>query len=235
MAPPTAIATEISPRLNPHVGPLAHRLLRTFQGRRDDDDRWALIEKVLNFAADAEQELAEQSARIAYLENLSTTDELTGLANRRGFDEALTRTLGEALRHGETGVVVMIDLDHFKTINDRHGHAAGDEALRQVAEVLKGNVRISDTAARLGGDEFGLLLTRTTPLAGARRARALQHILCDQELEIDRRTVALHASFGIEPYAGASCAEDLVRRADAAMYRDKHRRLGRPPEGGAAR
>ena len=224
MAPPIA-AEALSAELNPHVGELASRL---FSGLRDDAtampaDRWALIEQVLSYAADAEQRLAEQTERIAYLESLSMTDELTGLANRRGFEQALQRTLAAARRYDETGVVGFFDLDHFKRTNDALGHEAGDMALRHVAVLLTRNVRRTDLVARLGGDEFLVLLVRTNLVNGSRRIHTLQQILAASPLVYRNRPISVRASVGIAGYHGESDAAELIRRADRAMYDDKRR------------
>src|SRR5258708_38522779 len=104
--------------------------------------------------AEGARKLQQQRGRMEYRESLSVTDELTQIKNRRGFMTDLQRALAESKRNGNGGVLLMIDLDGFKAINDTHGHAAGDEVLIHAAGVLNGHIRPSDTVARLGGDEF---------------------------------------------------------------------------------
>lgn len=225
MATPIAAAEMLSPDLNPYVGALANRLLGSF---RDDGtpmtaDGWALIEQVLGYAADAEQRIVAQTQRIAYLESLSATDELTGLANRRGFEQALGRVLASARRYDENGVIGFIDLDHFKRINDELGHEAGDLALRHVAQLLEANLRRADLVARLGGDEFLVLLVRTNLENGTRRVRILQSLLAASRISYQGQPIPLRASAGVVAYDCDSTAGELLRTADQAMYEEKRR------------
>ncbi len=170
---------------------------------------------------EAESRLAEQQERIAYLETLSLTDELTGLLNRRGFTEAFRRELATARRTGTGGVLVIIDLDGFKVVNDTHGHLAGDQYLRRVAKVLAEKVRGMDVVARLGGDEFALLLTDTTAEAGLARATAIAAALNAESCALGAAVLTLRASFGAEPYGPEDREDEVSRRADMLMYRTK--------------
>jgi diguanylate cyclase (GGDEF)-like protein len=221
MNSPLAIACELTPELTPFVGDMASRLLRSVQTAPLDADRLEMIEKILAFAASAEQQLTEQQERITQLERLSLTDELTNLPNRRGFREFLRRTLAAASRHGETGIMAYVDVNDFKRINDTYGHDFGDEALRHIAQLFDQNLRLSDFAARLHGDEFVLLLTRITPAQGAIRARQIQRILNETPLVSGGLTLHLRASFGIAAYGPETEPADLLRRADRAMYEEK--------------
>jgi diguanylate cyclase (GGDEF)-like protein len=155
------------------------------------------------------------------LSRLALVDDLTGLANRRAFVTVGEQLLRVADRAGETVLVVYADLDGMKAINDRHGHAAGDEALRQAARLLRETFREADLVARIGGDEFCVLLP-----GHASEAKA----------SIDRLRDAAAGSAGFPPVALSlgvaegtpGCTiEDLIRRADAAMYTDKADRSGR--------
>ncbi len=151
-------------RLISEIGDAAGRLLGSI-GNTDNEKsqmRPALLDQTLDAAEEVESFLAEQSARIQYLENLTLTDELTGLRNRRGFNEHLRRTLASAQRYGDQGVLVFCDLDNFKVVNDSFGHHVGDYVLRQPAKVLEKEVRESDLVARLGGDEFAVLMVQTS-------------------------------------------------------------------------
>ena len=99
-------------------------------------------------------------------------DPLTGTANRRGFERALEVELERSARRGHPCALVIVDLDDFKLVNDRHGHGVGDEVLVMLAERLRDSVRSADTVARLGGEEFALLLPETPPVRRASRRRA---------------------------------------------------------------
>ncbi|MDA8341738.1 MAG: GGDEF domain-containing protein [Actinomycetota bacterium] len=158
------------------------------------------------------------SARVAFVAGLrheSRTDALTGLANRRTLTERLALELARAGRSGRPLALAMVDLDHFKSSNDAHGHVAGDTVLRTVAAVLASHVRAQDLAARYGGEEFCLLLPET----GERGATAV--------LESLRAAVAATTEGAVTFSAGVAVwdrleeGRDLVARADAALYRAK--------------
>jgi diguanylate cyclase (GGDEF)-like protein len=183
-----------------------------------------LFEQAIAAAAKVEERIAEQKARIAYLETLSQTDELTGLLNRRGFHEHLRRALANARRYGDSGVLVFCDLDNFKAINDGHGHAIGDEVLQRVGEAIKDRVRETDAVARFGGDEFAVLMTQTNWRNGYKRAQVLNRAINGTPLTIGRRKIAVQASFGVEPFNGNDEETNLVARADMAMYCNKRKK-----------
>lgn len=179
------------------------------------------VQKILAYAAEKEQALNDLRGRIAELERLLETDELTGLLNRRGFEAAAGRVLANAARYQEKGVLVSIDLDGFKHVNDQHGHAAGDAALKLVGRILTDHIRATDYAARLSGDEFALLWLRALPAALKRRFDALKQALNSAKLDWSGRKIALKASAGATAYDGTTTLNDLVQRADQAMYRQK--------------
>lgn len=225
MAPPIAATDVLAPNPALYTADMVNRVMRRLD--RDttviDAEQRAVIEELLAYAANAEQQIAVQQARITYLESLSMTDELTGLANRRGFEQALQRILSSAKRYGETGVVAFIDLDRFKRINDTMGHEAGDLVLRHVAALLADNIRLTDTVARMGGDEFVVLLARTDAKNGKKRATILQRLLNESLVRYQGRDIQIQASMGIQAYDGETDMADLLRRADQAMYRNKRR------------
>ena len=205
------------------LGSVAKRTLR-----RSPEDAH-LLSELLDFAAAAEQRLAEQRERIAYLESLAQSDELTGIANRRGFEQFLRTALAAARRHEEQGLVGFFDLDRFKEINDRYGHTAGDAVLRHVADLLTRAVRAFDCAARLGGDEFAVVLTRSKPLGGTRRLKALQDEINASVVRYEGTRIPVSVSLGIDVFDGEDDLRTLLFRADRAMYRDKRtRRAARP-------
>jgi diguanylate cyclase (GGDEF)-like protein len=162
--------------------------------------------------------------REAHLEMLSKTDPLTGITNRREFFEALEREIGRAERRRAPLAVAILDLDHFKAINDGHGHLAGDAVLVAAAGRLAGELRREDVLARWGGEEFVLLLP-DTDADGARvvaeRCRARLHA---EPVDFEGTAIEVTASFGVAArLAGAAAAsgEALVRAADEALYRAK--------------
>lgn len=191
---------------------------------KQQPDYNGFIAQVLNLAAQAEQRITEQEARIQHLESLSTTDELTGLLNRRGFTDGLNRALQSARRYDEEGVLTFIDLDGFKAINDAHGHEAGDLILRRVSELLLNNVRKTDLVARIGGDEFAVLFVHAVKQVGRKRAEVLRQILNASTVSYNGAMMPVRASLGCAGYSCWSQPDDVMRKADRAMYREKHRR-----------
>lgn len=216
--------------LNPYVGRMASRLVQSFAsdltGR--EEDRWAVIAEVLGFAAEAEQRLSEQRERISELEALAVTDSLTGIGNRRGLEDFLQRTLANAQRHGESGLIAYLDLDGFKSLNDRHGHALGDECLRLVAGILRDNIRSTDYAARCGGDEFVVVLTHSDQSGGMTRLRQLQDMINAASIHHEGATIRLQASMGTVTYGKGQSMQALMQAADASMYANKLKRRKNP-------
>lgn len=183
-----------------------------------------VVEQALISAMEAERRLAEQMERLAYLEHLAVTDELTGLLNRRGFQASLKQALALARRYDENGVLVYVDLDGFKPINDTYGHAAGDEVLRRVGRALVDNVRETDSVGRMGGDEFAVLLARTSWDDGLSRAEILDNVLNDTFVSWEGRMIAVRASLGIQVYGAHDEGDELLSRADDDMYKTKRMR-----------
>lgn len=211
---------------NPVLDRLAAEINRRFftSEANYDGDRLSLIEQVLDFAASAEQQLVLQNQRITELEALTRTDDLTCLLNRRGLEADLARLFGDADRQGGTGVICYIDIDDFKSINDKHGHEAGDEALRMVAATLADSTRVNDLAARVGGDEFVVVLTGTSVRNGLIKARRLQRALNLIRVPQGPDGVPLSVSLGIQAYNGKTDLQEVLRCADRAMYADKRNR-----------
>lgn len=178
----------------------------------------------LNAAMSTERKMLSQSLRIEEMERLACTDELTGAYNRRGFEQEFKRVLAAANRYGETGVLVYVDLDGFKPINDTYGHAAGDLVLCEVVRTLSENVRPHDLVARLGGDEFAVLLTRTAWQDGLERAELLKHILNTSYVAWNSKHIAVRASFGFQRFGPDDCDKQLLMKADTAMYEAKRLR-----------
>ncbi len=156
------------------------------------------------------------------LERLATTDQLTDLWNRRYMLEVATNELGRFKRYGHTFSVVMFDIDHFKKLNDTHGHAGGDIALRECARILKDTVRRQDTLSRFGGEEFCIILP-DTDLAGARvMAEKIRARVEDIEIAFDDVMISFTISLGVtEAHADDATFDDILARADEALYAAK--------------
>lgn len=164
-------------------------------------------------------------ALIDRLVDLSSRDALTGLANRRSFELALAREVDRVARSSEPALLLMVDIDHFKRVNDRHGHAAGDLVISAVARVLSDSVRPMDLAARIGGEEFALLLPNCPAAFGPQVASRLRQ-------RVARHTVALPPEgqpLSVTVSVGGAFAPQWVRstpgiwlqRADQQLYRAK--------------
>lgn len=159
------------------------------------------------------------ASRQQALKRLASVDALTGATNRRGFMKALLACMERARAQATPLSVVMIDLDHFKQINDSHGHAAGDKALRELVARVRSRSRRQDVLGRLGGEEFALVLPGT-PLADARRvAEALLAHVIGQPFE---RVGRITASLGVAQWNGIESLGTLLARADGALYHAKH-------------
>lgn len=180
--------------------------------------------------------MAERVAeRKAVLIDLATTDTLTGLPNRRAFRTTLARDLAHAQRLGLPLSLLILDLDHFKAVNDTFGHLAGDAVLRRVGEVLQRESRSSDLAARLGGEEFGILLPGADLDDALVTAERLRVSIAGMRAVHQGRDISVTASVGAVSYPehGAT-AETLAQAADEALYAAKHagRNLVRTPPPG---
>jgi diguanylate cyclase (GGDEF)-like protein len=189
--------------------------------QKNDEQHWMLINRVPAYAASAEQHIAEQQSRIQELENLSTTDELTGLANRRALRDFMHRTISSARRYNEQGVLAFLDLENFKAINDTHGHDAGDRMLQKLAEILVTNLRSTDFVARLGGDEFVFVLQKADQKQAIARAHKIRELISQCSINAPRSQIKISASMGLAIYDAQSTFESVMRAADEAMYKDK--------------
>ena len=148
------------------------------------------------------------------------TDGLTGVANRRAFDEALDRELARANRSANEVSLLLLDLDHFKVLNDRFGHAVGDEVLARVARELSVTLRPSDTFARYGGEEFAVILPETSSRAASEIAERLR-LAMGAVIAPDGQQVTISiGSATVDPIQGLD-ANLLIRTADRALYRAK--------------
>jgi diguanylate cyclase (GGDEF)-like protein len=155
------------------------------------------------------------------LRQLATTDELTGLANRRHFMELAQTEYRRAQRFQHPLSIALIDIDHFKDINDSFGHSAGDQVLRSMAEVFLKNVREIDVLARLGGDEFVLLLPAANGLQAYEVVERARTALQSQPISVNDASVTIRISAGIASLTQDETFDGFMIRADQALYRAK--------------
>lgn len=166
-----------------------------------------------------------EGGELAGLAAASRRDALTGLANRRAFEEELAREAARAARAGAPLSVALLDVDRFKGVNDAHGHAAGDAVLRAVAARARDTLRAGDLAARIGGEEFALLLPGADLAGAAELAERVRLAIAAAPIEAGGRWLAVSASLGCAALAPGEAPDALVARADARLYDAK--RAGR--------
>ena len=197
-----------------HPGPTAQDL---------DDEIRELRARVDGLAA----ELDETRAYAVRLEAMAHEDSLTSLLNRRGFLRDLTRAVAFGSRYDAQAALLLVDLDQFKPVNDRFGHPMGDRALRHVADILRRNVRASDSVGRLGGDEFALIIWQVDEVAAEQKARAIEDMIAATPLAAGGNALPLGASVGLTFLRGDDTADEALARADRAMYARKSERSAR--------
>ena len=181
----------------------------------------AAIDRLLAEAQSLREELGRARRRVEYLEQLADRDPLAPVLNRRAFVRELTRMIAFAERYGVSGSVLYFDIDGMKRINDTWGHAAGDAALKHVAEVLLRDVRASDIVGRLGGDEFGIILAQADAGAAAAKARSLAAAIAAEPVPWHDEALELGVSYGIYTFAGGEAVDEALNAADDAMYASK--------------
>jgi diguanylate cyclase (GGDEF)-like protein len=184
------------------------RLIRALQEQNDEQAR--SYRRMMEYKSRLEESVEQ-------LEHLSTTDALTSLANRRAFEQQLLHELERSGRYGSPLSVVLIDIDHFKRINDQHGHTMGDQVLGEFGALLKANRRSCDTAARYGGEEFALILPNT----GCQEALALAERLRQQFADYPLACGSCTVSVGVTAYRSDDSRDALLKRADEALYEAK--------------
>lgn len=159
----------------------------------------------------ANQRLAEHAA----------TDPLTGLSNRRHIEPQLAGETASANRHDSTFSILMADLDHFKQVNDTHGHDVGDEVLREVARRMRALLRTEDRPVRWGGEEFLVLLTNTDAEQAGVVAEKIRRAIAEAPIECNGASIDITISLGVAEYRGEHDPLEIIRRADRALYQAK--------------
>jgi diguanylate cyclase (GGDEF)-like protein len=170
------------------------------------------------------REVEALKAEVERLRLLADHDTLAPVLNRRAFVRELSRTLAFCRRYRASAAVLYLDLDGFKQVNDRFGHAAGDAALVRVAELLVAHVRESDVVARLGGDEFAVLLLQVDEQTAAAKARALAEAIASEAFSFEDQGFRLDGSFGVRAFDDHDDPEAWLAEADAAMFVRKRAR-----------
>lgn len=159
----------------------------------------------------------------ARLERLSRTDELTGLGNRRHFRDEFTRAYEHASRYERPLSVAIVDVDHFKLINDEYGHEEGDRVLEQLGAVLRDALRASDFAARIGGEEFAIILPETQLHEALVVSEKIRRAIEQHPVELRTRPTTISLGVSSIPHSRFTTKSEMLRSADQAMYRAKNR------------
>jgi len=153
-----------------------------------------------------------------HLSHLATEDPLTRLLNRRGLEDALHVSLAQASRKGLHTSAIMVDIDHFKKVNDSFGHEVGDHVIRQVADYLQRMTRASDVVARTGGEEYLLILPDTSLDAARSLAERIRVAVGERPLLVDNQRIPITISLGVASVMAEVNLDELAQEADRAMY-----------------
>ncbi|MEI6207128.1 MAG: sensor domain-containing diguanylate cyclase [Desulfuromonadales bacterium] len=194
-------------------------LINSYEEPDFDDSDILIVSAIADFAAIA-MDNARNYERIC---ELVVTDDLTGLYNSRRFGQLIDDELYRSIRYRDEMSLVFLDLDHFKSVNDTHGHLVGSRILGEFGKLLGRHIRSSDKAARYGGDEFAIILPHTGKENAVKMAENLLDIMKNTTfMSDDNVTIPLTASFGVASYPeDAGIKADLIRAADVAMYSAK--------------
>ena len=231
LPPDTALLEELDslekelalPEASPQVAALV-RLIRSDPSwperlRSRNLDQWI----VLPLRSDKFPALVRLKEHIERLTFLQGQDPLTGLANRRGFDQTMAMEVERASRFKTPLTLCIMDLDNFKAVNDTHGHPCGDAVIKAMASILLDEMRMIDTAARIGGEEFALLLPGTGQARALVLLQRIQAIVRDKEIECETARLRITVSMGVASYRGKLAPDPvkLLAEADKALYRAK--------------
>ncbi|WP_020410088.1 GGDEF domain-containing protein [Hahella ganghwensis] len=196
------------------------------------DGRWFLFSEQCNPRGDmlvqakdiTKQKILEQSLQnsIEELNELALTDELTRVANRRSFVGSVDSELSRCRRTGASMTLALLDLDHFKAVNDTYGHIVGDAALRHVAQLIRQSLRQYDILGRIGGEEFAVFLSNTDQASAFTVADRTRREVYQHPLQFEGSYVQLSVSIGLSTQGCNATFNDLYTEADSALYKAKH-------------
>jgi diguanylate cyclase len=194
------------------------------QKQRDEREQEvaARLHSLAERVAHMEQEALGYREHLEEQRQKALIDPLTGLPNRAAWSERLEHEIGQWQRHGNTLLLAMLDLDHFKSINDNYGHLAGDKVLKIIANVLRKRLRGTDFIARFGGEEFVLMMPGTVPAVGAKLLETLRAAIeaCPFHFKGERVTITI--SMGLTAFKPGEHSDLALKRADQALYRAKN-------------
>jgi diguanylate cyclase (GGDEF)-like protein len=188
----------------------------------------AALGRLLTEIDELRGEVGRLKSHLTETEKLADHDVLTPLLNRRAFLRELGRTIAFVQRYGSIASLVYLDLDGFKAVNDRFGHAGGDAALKAVAARLAANVRETDVVGRIGGDEFGVILAQADAVAAEAKAEQLAKAIESEPVQSGEWMMPLHLSWGVRQVEADVLPDDLLAQADEAMFASKRRRAQGP-------
>ena len=185
--------------------------------QRSSDANAALVKANEDMA----REIAQLRLRVLELEHAADTDPLVPVYNRRAFLREIARAQTVMQRYDMLSTIIFFDLNAFKSVNDRFGHGVGDKLLQQIGEVLQAGVRDCDMVARLGGDEFGILLFKSDVDVARAKAQTLCCRIAEQTVEMPTGSGSISAAWGVAPCEPGDTVEQVLARADRAMYMSK--------------
>lgn len=183
----------------------------------------AALTALMGEVASLRAELAETRQRMSDLETLADSDPMLDVLNRRAFVREFNRALAMVERYGTPSSLVFLDLDNLKTINDHHGHAAGDAALTHASEIISANIRQTDIFGRLGGDEFAIILVQSEKAEALIKAQSLADLIARDEISTKAGPIKVTMSAGVVEIVKGLSAEEALQSADAAMYEEKRK------------
>lgn len=182
------------------------------------------FDSLLDEVIDLKKKLADQDEMICDLREHAMSDPLTGVANRRTFEKEMRRSLELSRRYGRQHGLLLIDVDNFKTVNDRLGHVFGDQVLKHIVSLIRQNIRGTDIISRLGGDEFCVILNELKSEGhAAMRARAIEDVVEKTPCIGTDHTVQVSVSAGYYVFDSDDKIEAILQRADESMYAQKAR------------